>query len=102
MLRPKLLLVLISAAGPLGRPSQPGPHRKKPTSTAPGLICADLRISASEAPAHFALPMALVRNGSPLFPEHSIVLATSCRGSALSSLSVRVNGLTTRPVTSRC
>src|SRR5439155_26354036 len=53
-----------------------------------------------EAPAHFALPTALVRNGSPLLPEHSMVLVISLRRSAFWSLNVSVNGFATRPVTS--
>ena len=100
MLRPKLLVVFSSSGVPLRKISSPWSAPKKTTSMAPGLICAELRICAREAPAHFALPTALVRKGSPLFPEHSMVLVTSLRGRAFKSLSVNVNGFATRPVTS--
>jgi hypothetical protein len=56
---------------------------KNTTSSAPALTPAALSTDANDAPAHRALPTALVRNGRPLLPEHSIVKVTSCRGGAL-------------------
>ena len=51
-------------------------------------------------PAHRALPIALVKNGNPLLPEHSKVKVTSCRGRAFRSASVSAERLPTCPTTS--
>jgi hypothetical protein len=46
------------------------------------------------------LPIALIKTGTPLLPEHSIVLTTFCLGRAFNRSNVIVVGLLTMPATS--
>src|SRR4029077_2704910 len=71
MLRAKCSEILSSDGVPGRSTSSPRSAPKNTTSFAPPLAFAASRTSATEAPAHFALPIALVKNGNPLSPEHS-------------------------------